>query len=88
MTTSLSERAAAFNAGVLAVLSIAKASADAITATSKRHVHEAFAVAALEQLASDGRALLIMPPQDPVDAPPDKPPSAPAPAASKLQESA
>ena len=48
----------AFNAGVEAVLNIARRTADGIARTSKRRVHEEFAVAALSELAEAARALL------------------------------
>ena len=51
----------AYNAGVEAVLAIAARTSTAISATTKRHVHEGFAVAALAELAEAGRALLILP---------------------------
>ena len=51
--------AAAFNAGVQAVLEIARRSAAAIVGTSRRRVHEDFAVAALHELAEAGQALLL-----------------------------
>ncbi|MDX7952202.1 hypothetical protein P7D22_13560 [Lichenihabitans sp. Uapishka_5] len=50
---------AAYNAGVEAVLAIAGRASSAISATTKRHVHESFAVAALSELVEAGRALLI-----------------------------
>lgn len=52
---------AAYNQGVEAVLAIAARTSTAIAATSRRHVHEDFAVAALAELADAGRALLILP---------------------------
>ena len=48
----------AFNAGVEAVLAIARRAAEGISRTSKRPVHEDFAVAALSELAEGARALL------------------------------
>ena len=51
--------AAAFNAGVQAVLEIARRSAAAIAGTSRQRVHEDFAVAALHELAEAGQALLL-----------------------------
>ena len=51
--------ALAFNKGVEAVLAIARRSAAAIAGTSKRRVHEDFAVAALAELAESARTLLI-----------------------------
>ena len=58
----------AFNAGVEAVLAIARHAAEGISRTSKRRVHEDFAVAALSELAEAARALLrpIPPETDPV----------------------
>ena len=50
--------AAFYNQGVLDVISRAEEAASAIAATSKRRVHEDFAVAALTGLAEHCRALL------------------------------
>lgn len=55
----------AFNAGVDAVLSIARRTSEGIARTSKRRVHEDFAVAALSELAEAARALLLPVPPDP-----------------------
>ena len=49
----------AFNAGVEAVLAIARRTADGIARTSRRRVHEDFAVAALSELAEAARSLLM-----------------------------
>ncbi len=49
----------AFNAGVEAVLAIARRTAEGIARTSRRRVHEDFAVAALSELADAARALLV-----------------------------
>ena len=54
----------AFNAGVEAVLAIARRTADGIARTSRRRVHEDFAVAALSELAEAARALLMSVPHD------------------------
>lgn len=54
----------AFNAGVEAVLTIARRTADGIARTSRRRVHEDFAVAALSELAEAARALLLPVPSD------------------------
>jgi hypothetical protein len=54
----------AFNAGVEAVLAIARRTADGIARTSRRRVHEDFAVAALSELAESARALLLPVPND------------------------
>lgn len=51
--------ALAFNNGVEAVLAIARRSAAAIAGTSRRRVHEDFAVAALNELAESARTLLV-----------------------------
>jgi hypothetical protein len=56
--------ALAFNSGVEAVLEIARRTAAAIAGTSRRRVHEDFAVAALNELAESARALLIPVPND------------------------
>lgn len=58
--------ALAFNAGVEAVLGIARRTAEGIARTSRRRVHEEFAVAALSELAEAAQALLlpIAPEQD------------------------
>ena len=61
--------AVAFNAGVQAVLAIAARTAEAISRTTQRRVHEEFAVAALEELAEAGKALLL--PVEPVAPAPD-----------------
>ncbi len=53
-----SAEASAFNAGVEAVLDVARRTAVAISTRNSRHVHEDFAVAALSELAEAGRALL------------------------------
>ena len=54
----------AFNAGVEAVLAVARRTADGIARTSRRRVHEDFAVAALAELAEASRALLLpVPPE-------------------------
>lgn len=58
--------ALAYNKGVEAVLAIARRSATAIAGTSRRRVHEDFAVAALAALAEAARGLLIEVP-DPTD---------------------
>ena len=54
----------AFNAGVEAVLSIARKTASGIAQTSRRRVHEEFAVAALSELAEAARTLLLPLPPD------------------------
>ena len=51
--------ALAYNRGIEAVLAIARRSASAIAGTSRRRVHEDFAVAALAELSEAARALLI-----------------------------
>lgn len=51
--------ALAYNRGVEAVLAIARRSAAAVAGTSRRRVHEDFAVAALGELAEAARGLLI-----------------------------
>lgn len=51
--------AAAYNAGVLAVLDLARQSAQAIARRSRRPLYEGFAAEALDELAEAGRALLI-----------------------------
>lgn len=51
--------ALAYNRGVEAALAIARKSATAIAGTSRRRVHEDFAVAALAELAEAARSLLI-----------------------------
>ena len=52
----------AFNAGVAAVLALAQASADAVTAKLvEKPTRFNFAVGALASLADEGRALLISP---------------------------
>ena len=51
--------ALAYNKGVEAVLAISRRSATAIAGTSRRRVHEDFAVAALAELAEAARTLLI-----------------------------
>jgi hypothetical protein len=56
--------ALAFNQGVEAVLSIARRSAAAIAGTSRRRVHEDFAVAVLSELAEAGRTLLVPVPDE------------------------
>jgi hypothetical protein len=56
--------ALAFNNGVEAVLAIARRTATAIASTSRRRVHEDFAVAALNELAESARALLVSVPGD------------------------
>lgn len=56
--------ALAFNMGVEAVLAIARRSATAIAGTSRRRVHEDFAVAALAELAEAARTLLVPVPGD------------------------
>lgn len=55
--------ALAYNKGVEAVLAIARRSAAAIAETSRRRVHEDFAVAALSGLAEAGRGLLVTVPE-------------------------
>ena len=57
--------AIAYNRGVEAVLAIARRTADGIAKTSRRRVHEDFAVAALSELAEAARALLVAVPPDP-----------------------
>lgn len=55
----------AFNAGVEAVLAIARKTANGIAQTSRRRVHEEFAVAALSELAEAARTLLLpVPPEE------------------------
>ena len=49
----------AFNAGVEAVLSIARRTSEGIARTSKRRVHEDFAVVALNELAEAAKALIV-----------------------------
>lgn len=49
----------AYNEGVRAVLDIARRAAAAIASTSRRRVHEDFAIAALAELADVGRGLLM-----------------------------
>ena len=49
----------AYNQGVTDALAIAQRSAVAIARTSKRRVHEDFAIAALAEFAEAGRALLL-----------------------------
>ncbi len=61
--------ALAYNKGVEAVLAIAQRSAAAIAGTSRRRVHEDFAVAALGELAEAARALLIPIPDEGQDRP-------------------
>jgi hypothetical protein len=56
--------ALAFNNGVEAVLEIARRTAAAIASTSRRRVHEDFAVAALSELAESARALLVAIPSE------------------------
>ncbi len=58
----------AFNAGVAAVLAIARQTADGIARTSRRRVHEDFAVAALSELAEAARALMLPVPGEPESA--------------------
>jgi hypothetical protein len=55
--------ALAYNNGVEAVLAIARRSAAAIAGTSRRRVHEDFAVAALNELAESARTLLVRVPE-------------------------
>ena len=54
----------AYNSGVEAVLAIAKRTAASIAGTSRRRVHEEFAVAALSELAEAARSLLLPVPRD------------------------
>ena len=49
----------AFNAGVEAVLAIARRTSEGLARTSRRRVHEEFAVVALAELADAARALLV-----------------------------
>ncbi len=49
----------AYNRGVEAVLAIARKTAASIASTSRRRVHEDFAVAALTELAEAARTLLL-----------------------------
>ena len=53
----------AYNAGVAAVLAIADQAAGAIERTTQRPIAEAFAVAAMRELADSGRLLLVPEPQ-------------------------
>jgi hypothetical protein len=56
--------ALAYNSGVEAVLTIARKTAEGIARTSRRRVHEEFAVAALNELADAARALLVPVPRE------------------------
>ena len=51
--------AAAFNEGVKLILDLASRTARKIEETSKRHLHEGFAIVALRELADAGTTLLI-----------------------------
>lgn len=80
------EEAVAYNRGVAAVLDIAERTAAAITATSMRRVHEDFAVAALDELAQAGRALLLpVDPEPPSPMPADRQPKPDAPASAAAE---
>ena len=72
---------AAYNAGVAAVLALAKRSADALAPKiTQRPTRYNFAIAALDAVAEEGRALLFpVPPTD--NAPAVLRPSGPAPVA-------
>lgn len=54
----------AYNSGVEAVLAVARKTAASIAGTSRRRVHEEFAVAALSELAEAARTLLLPVPRE------------------------